>query len=117
MRQTISNGINRRAVYKFTCSHCLEHKTTYVYERAKRALCLSCERSEKEADQVGLFDMATIDLGEGGRIENDGQTMRGYNGDGDLISVVGLITDEDIVLGEQEYQKTPSDLEKVGKNA
>lgn len=115
MRKTISNGINRRAVYKFTCSHCQVNKTTYVYERAKKAVCLSCEKTNQEG-VMGLFDMPVIDLGERGRFENDGETLRGYNSNGDLTVVIGRLTDEDIVLGEPGYQKTPDDLKKVGNN-
>lgn len=41
----ISNGIKRRAVYRFKCSGvCGKRKVTFVYERARDRVCLSCSK-------------------------------------------------------------------------
>lgn len=56
MRKTISNGINRRAVYKFQCTGpCNRMKFTYVYDRAKKGVCLSCSKHTVDPNQDSLF--------------------------------------------------------------
>lgn len=56
MRKTISNGINRRAVYKFKCTGpCGKQKSTYVYDRAKAGMCLSCSKNTVDPNQSSLF--------------------------------------------------------------
>lgn len=53
----ISNGIKRRAVYRFKCSGvCGKRKVTFVYERARDRACLSCSKLMRTVvDQPGLF--------------------------------------------------------------
>lgn len=56
MRKTIRNGIDRRAVYKFRCTGiCGKVKSTYVYERAKSGMCLSCSKKQTDPNQDSLF--------------------------------------------------------------
>ena len=57
MRKTIRNGIDRRAVYKFACTgECKKVKNTYVYDRAKAGICLSCSKKPSNGDQDSLFN-------------------------------------------------------------
>lgn len=66
MRKTISNGINRRAVYKFQCTGpCGRMKFTYVYDRAKSGKCLSCSKNQVDENQQGLFGSVVIDKEKG----------------------------------------------------
>lgn len=60
MRKTIRNGVNRRAVYKFNCSGCGKHKSSYVYKRAKKGVCYSCERNKPDENQLSLIPMSSI---------------------------------------------------------
>lgn len=61
MRKTISNGINRRAVYKFQCTGpCNRMKFTYVYDRAKAGVCLSCSKNQVDENQVSLFETVSV---------------------------------------------------------
>jgi len=56
MRKTIRNGIDRRAVYKFQCTgSCGRVKASYVYERAKKGICLTCSKHSVDPNQSSLF--------------------------------------------------------------
>lgn len=73
MRKTISNGINRRAVYKFQCTGpCNRMKFTYVYDRAKAGVCLSCSKNQVNHNQGILFPEASVELSEDEIILRDG---------------------------------------------
>lgn len=57
----ISNGIKRRAVYRFKCSGvCGKRKTTFVYERARDRVCLTCAKLSIPVQQESLFDSPKI---------------------------------------------------------
>lgn len=72
MRKTISNGINRRAVYKFKCTGpCGKQKSTYVYDRAKAGVCLSCSKNTVDPNQSSLFPDGSVFLSEDGIVFKD----------------------------------------------
>lgn len=63
----ISNGIKRRAVYRFKCTGvCGKRKTTFVYERARDRVCLSCDKAMRVVvDQPSLFSGGIADQAKG----------------------------------------------------
>lgn len=78
MRKTIRNGIDRRAVYKFQCTgSCGRVKSTYVYDRAKKGVCLSCSKHAVDPNQSSLFPEGNFTqehfeaLNEANRQENE----------------------------------------------
>lgn len=50
-----SNGLSRRAVYKYSCKQCLKDRFSFVYERAIHRVCMACSGMYPNEDQPVLF--------------------------------------------------------------
>lgn len=112
MRKTISNGINRRAVYKFQCTGpCNRMKFTYVYDRAKAGMCLSCSRNTVDPNQATLF----TDMAEGESIDVTQQIL--VNKNGAVIDMRTIAPNGEILRDFQEEENQgyplPSDFKKL----
>lgn len=44
-----------RRVYPYICAGCRRRRIAFVYERAKRQMCLCCERDKVDPNQGQLF--------------------------------------------------------------
>lgn len=108
MRKTISNGINRRAVYKFQCTGpCSRMKFTYVYDRAKAGVCLSCSKNSVNPNQSSLFDEA-----DGESVEVLQEMIVGKGGE--LIDM-RIIGPNGEVLRDFQYPNVSEQIKKISE--
>lgn len=51
----MSNGIKRRAAYKYVCTKCGKRRIAYKFERARDRICFKCQKLENNPNQGELF--------------------------------------------------------------
>lgn len=112
MRKTIRNGIDRRAVYKFQCTgSCGRVKSSYVYERAKAGICLTCSKHSVDPNQGTLF----TDMAQGESIDVTQQVL--VNKNGAVLDMRTIAPNGEILRDFQEEENQgyplPADFKKV----
>lgn len=114
MRKTIRNGIDRRAVYKFRCiGGCNRIKSTYVYDRAKSGVCLTCSKKKANGSQDGLFvGMDTAKVGDSVEIVTEYKLEEGVVVDQKMVSIAGKPAGS--VLG-YDHPLVKRSIENLGK--
>lgn len=50
-----SNGLKRRAIYKYICTECGNSRASFIYERALGKVCMACQKNKPNENQPELF--------------------------------------------------------------